>query len=146
VLAWRFACPAVASHPLRQPTAGMLASSRLARGPFLPQRPLCDLFSGSLSTPVPLRRHLHPHSVDTAAELGWSELSNGDLIAAAEKQGYELVITTDQNLRYQQNLSERRIAILVLMTTSWPRIKSGVESVVTAVGTSSQSNYIEIQF
>jgi hypothetical protein len=97
-------------------------------------------------TPVPLRRHLHPHSVDTAAEQGWSELSNGDLIAAAEKQGYELLITTDQNLRYQQNLSERRIAILVLMTTSWPRIKLGIESVVIAVGTSSQSNYIEIQF
>jgi len=97
-------------------------------------------------TPVPLRRHLHPNSVDTAAELGWSELSNGELITAAEGAGYSVLITTDQNLRYQQNLSARKIAIIVLTTTSWPRIKSGVENVVIAVGTSSQSNYIEIQF
>ncbi len=48
VLAWRFACPAVASHPLRQPTVGMLVPSRLARGQFFPQRPLCDLISASL--------------------------------------------------------------------------------------------------
>jgi len=48
VLAWHFACPAVASHPLRQPTAGMRVPSRLARGQFFPQRPLCDWISGSL--------------------------------------------------------------------------------------------------
>jgi hypothetical protein len=77
-------------------------------------------------TPVPLRRHLQPHTVETAAELGWSELGNGELIAAAEEAGFDLMITTDQNLRYQQNLAERRIGIVVLMTTSWPRIQRQV--------------------
>ena len=97
-------------------------------------------------TPVPLRRHLHPNSVDTAAELGWSELSNGDLIAAAEHGGYSLLITTDQNLRYQQNLSERKIAIIVLTTTSWPRIHRGIDNVLTALESLSENNYIEVLF
>lgn len=97
-------------------------------------------------TPVPLRRHLHPHSVDTAAELGWSELSNGELIATAENQGYDLLITTDQNLRYQQNLSERSISILVLTTTSWPRINRGVDKVNSALALLKAADFIEISF
>ena len=47
-------------------------------------------------TPVPLRRHLAGHSVDTASEQGWSDLDNGDLIENAEHEGYEVLITTDQ--------------------------------------------------
>jgi hypothetical protein len=97
-------------------------------------------------TPVPLRRHLHPNPVDTAAELGWSQLSNGELIAAAEREGYSLLITTDQNLRYQQNLSERKIGIIVLTTTSWPRIKRNIESILSALDSLRESNYIEILF
>ncbi len=58
-------------------------------------------------TPVPLRRHLHPWRVDTAAEMGWSQLGNGELLAAAEAAGFDLFITTDRNLRYQQNLAQR---------------------------------------
>ncbi len=50
----------------------------------------------------------------TAYELGWSTVTNGDLIRLAEQEGYELLITTDTNLRYQQNLRQRSIAILVL--------------------------------
>jgi hypothetical protein len=50
-------------------------------------------------TPVPLRRYLHPHEVDTAAEIGWSELQNGELLNRAETAGYEALITTDQQLR-----------------------------------------------
>lgn len=69
-------------------------------------------------TPVPIRRHLHQHIVETTAERSWSELSNGDLLAAAEAESFNLMITTDQNLRYQQDLSKRRIGIVVLMTTS----------------------------
>ena len=60
--------------------------------------------------PVPLRRFLHPHSVDTAAEHGWSQLRNGDLLNQAESQGYDLFVTTDKNLRYQQNLSAGKLA------------------------------------
>jgi len=59
-------------------------------------------------TPVPLRRCLHPHTVDTAAEREWSRLDNGALIQEAEQGGYDAMITTDQNIRYQQNLSGKR--------------------------------------
>ncbi len=69
-------------------------------------------------TPVPLRRHLPGHVIDTAYERGWAALSNGNLIAVAEQNGYELLITTDQNLRYQQNFAGRQLAILVLLSTS----------------------------
>jgi len=96
-------------------------------------------------TPVPLRRHLHPHDVDTANECQWSTLQNGDLLSAAEDAGYHVLITTDQNLRYQQNLSERRIAILVLCTTSWPRIRERVAEVVTALNSLPDSGYNELR-
>ena len=84
-------------------------------------------------TPVPLRRHLVGHSVDTAADRGWSDLDNGDLIERAEEDGYEVLITTDQNLRYQQNLSGLRLAIVVLLSTAWPDIRLRVEKILTAV-------------
>jgi hypothetical protein len=77
-------------------------------------------------TPVPLRRSLNGHVDATAYELGWSTVTNGDLIRLAEQEGYELLITTDTNLRYQQNLRSRSIAILVLTTTSWPTIRSSL--------------------
>ncbi|NJM41099.1 MAG: hypothetical protein HC853_10125 [Anaerolineae bacterium] len=73
--------------------------------------------------PVPLRAHLFAHEVDTAYERGWSELQNGDLLQAAEADSYDVFVTTDQNLKYQQNLMGRKLAILVLLTTSWPIIK-----------------------
>jgi hypothetical protein len=69
-------------------------------------------------TPAPLRKHLRPHPVDTKAERDWSTISNGELLKLAEDDGYEVFITTDQNLRYQQNLSGRRLGIVVLMATS----------------------------
>jgi len=94
--------------------------------------------------PVPLRRFLHPHSVDTAAERGWSQLRNGDLLNQAESQGYELFITTDKNLRYQQNLSARMIGVLVLSTTSWPRIRQCVETIRETVLAFKVNGYEEI--
>jgi len=95
-------------------------------------------------TPVPLRRHLHPHDVDTAAELGWSELQNGDLLSSAEGKAYDLMVTTDQNLRYQQDLTKRVIGIVVLKTTSWPRIKVKADEIVEAINELPAGGYIEI--
>jgi hypothetical protein len=68
------------------------------------------------------------------------------MIAAAEREDYGLLITSDQNLRYQQNLSERKIAIIVLTTTSWPRIKRNIENILSALDSLRESNYIEISF
>jgi len=85
------------------------------------------------NTPAPLRISLSGHDVETAHELGWSELTNGDLLSAAENAGFEIFVTADRNLKYQQNLDDRNIVILVLSTTSWPRIQKSVSKVVSAI-------------
>ncbi len=72
--------------------------------------------------PAPLRRYLDEHSVDTAFEMGWSNAHTGELLDRAEDGGDELLITTDQQLRHQQNLATRQLAVLVLLSTSWPRM------------------------
>jgi hypothetical protein len=96
-------------------------------------------------TPVPLRRRLHPDRVDTAAERGWSRLENGDLIQKAEDEGYEALVTTDQNIRCQQNLSGRRIRLLVLMTTSWPKIQPKADSVRELLERMDPGTYMEFE-
>ena len=78
-------------------------------------------------TPAPLRQFLPSDQVVTAAELGWSDFSNGDLISAAEKAGFDALVTTDRNLQYQQNLSTRTIAIAVVLQSAWPLLKKRAE-------------------
>jgi hypothetical protein len=95
-------------------------------------------------TPAPLRRFLTGHLVSTAYEEGWSTVTNGDLIRLAEQKGFELLITTDTNLRYQQNLESRSISILVLTTTSWPRIKAAAALVVQMVDDLGSVDYREL--
>ena len=95
-------------------------------------------------TPVPLRRYLSGHTVNTAYELGWSELANGDLLTTAEQENYDLLITTDQNLHYQQNLTDRQIAILVLLSTSWPRLQQQVDQIQSAVDCIQRGEYKEL--
>jgi hypothetical protein len=95
-------------------------------------------------TPVPLRRHLTGHAIDTAFQRGWSHLDNGALLDAAEQDGYGLLITTDQNLRYQQNLAGRQLAIIVLLSTSWPRIRLRVPEIQAAIVGISPGDYVEI--
>jgi hypothetical protein len=82
--------------------------------------------------------------VETAYERGWSNLPNGELLRRAEAEGYDALITTDQNLSYQQNLAGRKISIVVLMTTSWPRIKNHVGLVIQEVDKLQPGSYIEI--
>lgn len=84
-------------------------------------------------TPRPLRNFLPEHTVDTSARKGWSELSNGELLDSAESEGYELLITTDQNLQHQQNLVGRRLAVIVLRSGSWPYAHAGIEEIRASV-------------
>ena len=95
-------------------------------------------------TPVPLRQAPAGHAVSTAYELGWATLKNGDLLRSAEEQGFEVLVTTDTNLRYQQNLAARRIAVVVLSTTSWPRIRLVAEQVASAVNAAAMGSYTEV--
>ena len=96
-------------------------------------------------TPAPLRGFLIHHTVETAHERGWSTHKNGALIALAESESFDVFVTTDKNLRYQQNLSERSLAIVVIETTSWPRIRRAVEQVVKAVDIATPGGYIEVK-
>ncbi len=84
------------------------------------------------------------HQVDTAFELGWQMLENGELLAAAETSGYDIFLTTDQNLRYQQNLGARSISIIVLSSTSWPRIRKATAQIVAEIEKASAGSYSEI--
>jgi hypothetical protein len=94
--------------------------------------------------PVPLRGALLGHLVETAYERDWSALKNGDLLKIAEVEGFEAIITTDQNLRYQQNLPQRRLAVLVLMTTDWKRIRQHTALVADALDRLGPGGYIEL--
>lgn len=96
-------------------------------------------------TPVPLRKLLTNHQVDTAFEKGWSDLKNGDLLNKAEKEGYQLLITTDKNLRYQQNLAGRQLSMLVLMSTSWPRVRNKISNIQSALEHINSGSYQEIK-
>jgi hypothetical protein len=88
---------------------------------------------------------LTQHEVVTAYERGWSKLENGALLDVAEKEGFAVLVTTDANLKHQQNLSSRTIAIVVLTTTSWPRIRRAVDSVVAAVDGATPGSYVEVE-
>lgn len=93
--------------------------------------------------PAPLREHLPRHEVRTAYELGWSTLRNGELLARAAAQ-FDVLITTDRNLKNQQNLSQIKLAILVLPTTSWPKLEGRVGEIASALDALGADEYREI--
>ena len=95
-------------------------------------------------TPFPLRKFLSAADVSTASECGWSDLSNGDLISAAEKSGFDVLVTTDTNLRYQQNLSGMIIAIAVVLSPAWPILRERAEEVARAIEEIRPGTYMEI--
>ena len=96
-------------------------------------------------TPDPLRESLTPHRVSTAYERGWSKLRNGELLDSAEREAYEVLVTTDTSLKYQQNLTDRRIGIVVLLSTSWPRIQRVIPAVVAPIDAAVQGSYTEVE-
>ena len=71
--------------------------------------------------------------MDRSAERGWELIENGELIRKAEEEGYEVIVTTDQNMRYQQNLTGSRLAIVVLMATAWPRVQHRTKEIRAAI-------------
>jgi len=85
-------------------------------------------------TPDPLRRHLPGHAVTTAYEAGWDQLGNGELLTAAEANAFEALVTTDQSLQHQQAIAGRPLAVVVLTSTSWPKMQSRLAEIAAAVG------------
>jgi hypothetical protein len=78
-------------------------------------------------------------------ERGWDRLANGELIAAAEAAGFELLLTTDKNMRYQQNLTGRKIAFVVIGNQQWPVLRRYVERVVAAVNAATPGSFAEVE-
>lgn len=97
-------------------------------------------------TPVPLRRALLLHEVEAAFERGWGTLQNGELLRVAEAAGFDPIITTDQNLPYQQNLTTRLLANLVLLTTDWLLIRLHPDPVAQATDKLVPGFYVELAF
>jgi hypothetical protein len=95
-------------------------------------------------TPLPIRSYLRGHSVRTAAQQGWNRLGNGELLTAAEQAGFDLLLTTDKNIRFQQNLSARRIAIVILGQQQWPQLRSSIQRVVEAINAATPGSYMEV--
>lgn len=94
--------------------------------------------------PAPLRSaFVGIATVDTAFERGWSRLRNGELIAEAEKS-FDVFVTTDKNLRYQQNLVSRKIAIVVLPTTQWPALRARADEIARITAKVAAGAFIEI--
>lgn len=93
--------------------------------------------------PAPLRDHLGSHEIRTAYELGWSTLRNGELLTLAQAR-FDALITTDRNLKRQQNLSAFEIAILVLPTTNWPRLQGMLADILAAVDALKEEKYREL--
>ena len=96
-------------------------------------------------TPAPLAAFLKDHTVKKTKDLGWDTLTNGELLRAAEEAGFEIFLTTDKNIRYQQNLAERAIAIVVLGNSRWPVVKRFVDRVVGALSGTKRASYIEVE-
>ena len=91
--------------------------------------------------PVQVRHALPDHEVASVPKLGWGSISNGDLLDAAEQAGFDLFVIADKNLRYQQNLSRRRIAILELWTNHRPTLEKHFDRIRAAVEQISLGEY-----
>ncbi len=93
------------------------------------------------NVPYSLRRYLVGCVVRTAEDEGWGQITNGELIHASEQAGYELMVTCDQNIQYQQNLTGRKIAMVVLGSNIWPAMKPRVGGIVEAVNRAAPGSF-----
>jgi hypothetical protein len=95
-------------------------------------------------TPKPIARSLTGHEITYARQIGWHELENGELLQKAEEAGYEVLLTTDKNIRYQQNLSGRKIALVVLGNQQWPAVRLHLDRIAAVVNSAIPGSYTEV--
>src|SRR2546425_3937286 len=96
-------------------------------------------------TPAGVARCLVGHNIFKAKDRGWDALTNGDLLSVAEEAGFDVLLTADKNMRYQQNLAGRRIALVVLSTPQWPVVRWNLEKIAIAVSAATPGSYTEVQ-
>ena len=95
-------------------------------------------------TPRGVARSLKGHTVTKAKDRGWDKLTNGDLLAEAEQAGFDVLVTADKNMSYQQNLTGRRIALVVLSTPQWPLVKLHLDKIAAAVDVATPGSFAEV--
>jgi hypothetical protein len=95
-------------------------------------------------TPRSIARWLHGHIVVEAIARGWDRLSNGELLNAAEEAGFEVLLSTDKNIQYQQNLTGRKIAVVILGNPQRPAVHRYIDRVVAAVNAATPGSYAEV--
>jgi hypothetical protein len=98
------------------------------------------------SVPRGLRLLLTGFDIRTANEMGWSAVSNGELLTRAEVDGFSILVTSDQNLRFQQSLAGRQIAVVVLSTNHWDTIRPDARRIADACRTVKPGGYVVVQF
>jgi predicted nuclease of predicted toxin-antitoxin system len=91
--------------------------------------------------PHQLRTNLPGHDVSTAQYLGWNGMKNGELLSQAESAGFECVVTSDQNLSYQQNLAGRSIAVVTLTRQKWATLKDHLQEIQAAVDRAARGSF-----
>ena len=96
-------------------------------------------------TPRGISRFLSGHTVTQARQRGWDTLSNRDLLAEAERAGFDVFVTADKNIQYQQNLSGRKIAVVVLSTPQWPLVHLHADKIAAAVNAAAPGSYLEVR-
>jgi hypothetical protein len=94
-------------------------------------------------TPRGIARHLAGHTVVEARERGWEQIANGTLIDAAEEAGFDVIVTNDKNIRYQQNLTGRKISLVVLGNSQWPMVQLALKDIV-AVNAAAPGSFAEV--
>jgi hypothetical protein len=97
-----------------------------------------------IGTPRGLAQFLVGHAVEGARARGWSKLENGNLLSAAEAAGFDVLVTTDKKIRYQQNLAGRKIAIVVIEQIRRSLIKSFASEISAAVNAATPGSYTEV--
>lgn len=96
-------------------------------------------------TPRGVANGLPGHTVEECRSHGWDTLRNGELLDAAEAAGFDLLLTTDRNIRYQQNLTNRTLAIVVLGNGRWRLIKNRLPEIAAAVAAAAPGSVTEVQ-
>ncbi len=96
-------------------------------------------------TPRSIARWLGGHTVVEAIARGWDRLANGELLRVAEEAGFDLLLSTDKNIRYQQNLTGRRLAIVILGNPQRPAVHRHIDLVIDAVNAATPGSYIEVE-
>lgn len=95
--------------------------------------------------PVPIAAHLRKHAVRTTLQEGWDTLANGELLRVAEAAGFEVLLTTDNSISYQQNLKGRKIALLVLNRNRWRLVQRMIRKIVAAIDGAEPGSYTLIE-